>query len=109
MLHNKSYEDTSFAPGHGNAFSITTEDFDEGKSTLEVIGTGEIKIINTGGSSASEGGMGNDNTDDKAKGDLTKPGEEKGESMRGDESELDTSWDPIKKSVREAEKASGRE
>ncbi len=41
--------------------------------------------------------MGNDNTDDKVKGDLTKPGEGKDDSMHGAESESDTTFDPIKK------------
>jgi len=86
---------------------IVEEGFDKG--TLEVNGFGEIEIRNTGGSSASEGGMGNDNQDDKAKGDLSKMGGNTGESIRGDESESDISFDPIKKNVREAEKAADKD
>lgn len=42
---------------------------------LEVTGTGNIVIRNTGGSSASEGGMGSGSKDSKEKGELTKQGE----------------------------------
>lgn len=74
---------------------------------LEVTGTGEIRIRNTGGSSASEGGMGSDSDDDKAKGDITKPGEGRSGNSSSDDS--DTAFDPIKKNVREKEKEAGRD
>lgn len=92
-----------------NLTSPFIENFGDAESTLEVNGIGEIQIRNTGGSSASEGGMGNDNEDDKAKGELSKIGGKAGENMTGDETEDDTSFDPIKKNVREAEKARDKE
>jgi hypothetical protein len=109
MLKNSNYEINPFAFGDEYAAPTIGLDFGEAKSTLEVDGTGKIRVINTGGSSASEGGMGNDNMDDKAKGELRKTGEKAGESMRGDETEEDTAFDPIKKSVREAERAADKE
>ncbi|WP_018613249.1 hypothetical protein [Segetibacter koreensis] len=80
------------------------EDFEIETDRLEVTGTGEIRVTNTGGSSASEGGMGSDSDDDKAKGDLTTTGGKKTGNAAGDEKDEDTTFDPIKKNVREAEK-----
>lgn len=71
--------------------------------TLEITGTGIIRVRNTGGSSASEGGMGTGTDDDKEKGELNKKGVEPGKSL--DDSE-DFTLDPIKKNVRENEKSS---
>jgi hypothetical protein len=71
-------------------------------SSFEVTGTGELKIVNTGGSSASEGGMGSDSEGDKAKGDLKKSDTGNTTSDQDDE---DFTFDPIKKNVREAEKS----
>ena len=108
MLRNKIFE--SFPKFFGDELTtVSGDDFNKEKSRLEVDGSGEIRVRNTGGSSASEGGMGNDNTDDKAKGELTRPGEKKGESMRGDETDSDTSFDPIKKNVREKEQSADNE
>ena len=39
--------------------------------TLEVSGTGRLLVVNTGGSSSSEGGMGSGKSEDKVKGDLS--------------------------------------
>lgn len=77
---------------------------DENSSTVEISffeidGTGNLIITATGGSSASEGGMGNSNDEDKAKGDLSSPNSDKSDSDMDD-----TSFDPIKKNVREVEK-----
>ena len=104
MFRNRIFKAFPFSFGDA-VFTPVEEDLTTKKSRLEVDGSGEIRVRNTGGSSASEGGMGNDNTDDKAKGELTRPGEGKGESMRGDETESDTSFDPIKKNVREKEQS----
>lgn len=65
----------------------------------EVSGTGDLMIYNTGGSSAGDGGMGSGSKDDTEKGDLVSPGEKSG-TDGGDEN----TFDPIKKSVKEAEK-----
>lgn len=70
-------------------------------------GAGTLVITNTGGSSASEGGMGSGSEDDREKGSLSKPGE-KGGSVSTDDDD-DTTFDPIKKSVKEAEKARDKE
>ena len=100
MLRNIGYEYPS---------SDMYEDFVETETgSLEVTGTGEIRISNTGGSSASEGGMGSDSDESKAKGDLTKPGAGKGGTVSSEE-DSDTTFDPIKKNVSEAEKGQSRD
>lgn len=104
MFINSNGNPHLFAHRDEDASIIWGPFYEEGNGTLEVDGTGQMTVTNTGGSSASEGGMGNDNMDDKSKGELKKTGEQPGESMRGDESEEDTRFDPIKKNVREAEK-----
>lgn len=104
MLPNKSYIHTSPALCDLDTSILKFEDFDETETgTLEIIGTGEIRVRNTGGSSASEGGMGSD-SDDKAKGDLTKPDTGKNGNNSAREDDADISFDPIKKNVREAER-----
>ena len=106
MLDDK-FEYTSTAPVIGNSpisFDINIE-----TGALEVTGVGQIRVINTGGSSASEGGMGSDSDDDKAKGDLTKPDGGKTGNISGDEDDDDTAFDPIKKNVRQAEKKAGKD
>ena len=75
--------------------------------TLEVTGKGDISVRNTGGSSASEGGMGSGSDDDREKRDLSKPGKKSG-SAKSDDDDSDT-FNPIKKKVKEAEKASGKD
>lgn len=92
-----------------DTFSIVRDDFEIETGGLEVTGTGEIRVVNTGGSSASEGGMGSDSDDDKSKGEVTLPGGEKTGTVAGDEDDQDTSFDPIKKNVREAEKKADRD
>ena len=108
MLKNKSYIYPLQASTSPNTSISRVEDFDETETgTLEIIGTGEIRVRNTGGSSASEGGMGSD-SDDKAKGDLTKPDTGKNGNNSASEDE-DISFDPIKKNVREAEKQQNKD
>ncbi|CAA9465942.1 MAG: hypothetical protein AVDCRST_MAG96-24 [uncultured Segetibacter sp.] len=107
MFKNKSYQNTTFAPCNGSTYTLFYEDFgDTETGTLEIIGTGEIKVRNTGGSSASEGGMGSDSNtgNDKAKGDLTKPGTGQEGTRSVEEDDSDITFDPIKKNVREAER-----
>lgn len=65
-------------------------------STLEVSGTGLLRITNTGGSSASEGGMGTGGGKDVEKGELTKPGEDKPAPTGNDQGDT---FDPIKENV----------
>jgi hypothetical protein len=69
------------------------------ENRFEVNGTGELIVTNTGGSSAGDGGMGSGSTEDTEKGDLVKPGEKSGTTSNDDDS-----FDPIKKSVKEAER-----
>lgn len=99
---------TTFLLG-GDTFTVISEDQEIETGSLEVTGTGEMKITNTGGSSASEGGMGSDSDDNEAKGDLTKPGGGKTRIKDTDAEDDDTSFDPIKKNVREAEKKAAGE
>ena len=65
---------------------------------LEVSGTGNLRIVNTGGSSASEGGMGSGNDEEKEKGEIDT------ESSKKEKDEADTTFDPIKRNVREKER-----
>lgn len=77
------------------------------KGTLEITGKGDIRVRNTGGSSASEGGLGSSSDDDREKGDLSKPGSKSG-NAKADDDDPNT-FDPIKKSIKEAEKNSGKD
>ncbi|MDB5193290.1 MAG: hypothetical protein JWQ96_2853 [Segetibacter sp.] len=72
---------------------------------IEVTGTGEIRIVNTGGSSAGEGGMGSGHKEDTSKGDLTKAGEKSGTTA----TEEDNGFDPIGKGIKEKEKLQDKE
>jgi hypothetical protein len=73
----------------------------------EVTGIGNLQIINTGGSSSSEGGMGSGSDDDQSKGDLSKSGDKSGSSKVNEEE----TFDPIGKNIREKEREneSGKE
>jgi hypothetical protein len=92
--------------GDGNT-DLVFEEFDVEKGDLTITGTGNMVITNTGGSSASEGGMGSGSDDDTEKGSLSKPGEKSGQASSNDDEDL--TLDPIKKSVKEAEKARDKE
>ena len=72
-------------------------------STLVVTGAGTIRIVNTGGASSSEGGMGSSSDDDTSKGDLSKPGEKSGAGKTNDV-ESEEGFDPIGKNIKEKEK-----
>jgi hypothetical protein len=106
MDNTRTYE-YSFADW-SETDAILVGDVQPETGTLEISGTGEVRIVNTGGASASEGGMGTGgDSDEKAKGELSKPREDKdGSSSSADD---DTTFDPIKKNVREAEKSKGTE
>ena len=65
-------------------------------SNLEVSGTGALIATNTGGSSASEGGVGSDSGTETEKGELNK-------NEDSSTTEKDT-FDPIKRNVEKAEK-----
>ncbi len=78
---------------------MNESEYDTHESIWEVIGTGELSVKNTGGSSAGDGGMGSGSKDDTEKGDLVKPGEKSGTTSNDDDA-----FDPIKKSVKEAER-----
>ena len=107
MLTNKSCVYPLQASTSPNTSISSIEDFNETEiGILEIIGTGEIRVRNTGGSSASEGGMGSD-SDDKAKGDLSKP--DTGKNGNNSARDEDISFDPIKKNVREAEKGQNKD
>ena len=92
----------------GSSSKVIEELFDLQTGALSINGAGELVITNTGGSSASEGGMGSGSDDDREKGSLSKPGEKSGSASSNEEDE-DLTFDPIKKNVREAEKARDKE
>ncbi len=87
--------------------TCTTTNNETETGTLEVTGTGDIRTRNTGGSSASEGGLGSSSDDDREKGDLSQPGSKSG-NAKADDDDPNT-FDPVKKSVKEAEKTSGKD
>jgi hypothetical protein len=87
---------------------VVVDDTDRTLGTLEVTGTGMLRITNTGGSSASEGGMGSGSDDDREKGSLSKPGEKSGSGSSSPD-DSDTSFDPIKKNIKEAERNPDKE
>ena len=74
--------------------------FDTEYASFEIDGSGKLVIKNTGGSSASEGGMGSSSDDDTAKGDLAKEGEKSGTKSTDN---TDDKWDPIGKNIKEKE------
>jgi hypothetical protein len=74
---------------------------------IDVDGTGNLVINNTGGSSASEGGMGSGSDDDTEKGSLAKPGEKSGQASSNDDEDL--TFNPLKKSIKEAEKKADKD
>ncbi|MEJ7681453.1 MAG: hypothetical protein WKG06_27100 [Segetibacter sp.] len=108
MFKNKRNQNSSLASNRGDASTVTHEYSVETETgTLEITGTGIITVRNTGGSSASEGGMGSDSDDDKTKGDISKSGGAKSGNRASDKDDSDITFDPIKKNVREAEKEQG--
>jgi hypothetical protein len=78
-------------------------------SNYTINSRGNIEIVNTGGASSSEGGMGSGSDDDTSKGDLSKPGERSGTSKKDVDNE--EGFDPIGKNIREKEREneSGKE
>src|SRR4051794_33186842 len=67
---------------------------------FEIDGTGKLQIINSGGTSAAEGGMGSGSKDEKEKGDLKQPltGEKGGTPNK----DMEKGWDPVKENIDEA-------
>jgi hypothetical protein len=86
---------------------INNEEFgDRRLSNLEITGIGNLQIRNTGGSSASEGGMGTGGGAEKGPG-ITDPGGKK-EKQDADSNIKDAeaeTWDPLKP---KEEKAKGK-
>jgi hypothetical protein len=64
-------------------------------SRMEISGTGNIQIVNTGGSSASEGGMGTGGGTEKGPGINDPAGKKDNQSNSTDSADEDT-WDPLK-------------
>lgn len=82
--------------------TITENNWEWESDTFEIDGTGKLQIINTGGTSASEGGMGSGSESSKEKGDLQGNLQgDKGGTANGD-SDTGTGWDPMKKHIEEA-------
>lgn len=86
---------------------LSSKEKDLPPGVVQINGTGKLEITNTGGSSTSEGGMGSGSDDDREKGSLSQPGEKSGAASTDEDD--DTTFDPIKKSVKEAEKARDKE
>lgn len=80
----------------------------EQNNGLEIDGSGRLQIVNTGGSSAAEGGMGSGSDNEKEKGDLTSNMEETGSTKTANDP--NKSWDPVKDNIdEETSKRSGKE
>jgi hypothetical protein len=86
-------DDTTYIVTEENAMEWERESF-------EVDGTGKLQIINSGGTSASEGGMGSGSKDEKEKGDLRQP--LTGEKGGTPNSDMEEHWDPVKENIDEA-------
>jgi hypothetical protein len=67
---------------------------------FEIDGTGKLKITNTGGTSAAEGGMGSGSESEKEKGDLQEPSS--GEKSGKPNTDPNTGFDPVKENIDEA-------
>ncbi len=81
------------------------EEYAEPEIKFEVTGEGKLVITNTGGASASEGGMGTGSDDDREKGSLSKPGEKSGQASSDEDD--DTTFDPLKKKCKKSKKKRG--
>ena len=68
--------------------------------SFEIDGTGKLQIVNTGGTTAAEGGMGSGSQSGREKGDL----KDQENGIKGGEpnTESDTGWDPVKENIEEA-------
>ena len=60
---------------------------------------GHLTVLNTGGTGASEGGMGSGNESGKEKGTVSKPGDS---ATKSDDKE-DNGFDPVKKDIEKAQ------
>jgi hypothetical protein len=72
-------------------------------SSFEITADGELLIVDTGGSSASEGGMGSGSKDKEEKGDIGNP---KRDSTYSDKEETEEKNDPVGKEIKKAERES---
>lgn len=70
-------------------------------ATIFVDGSGNLLVINTGGQSAGEGGMGSSSDSDTSKGDLADEGERSGVKKGPEE---DDKWDPLGDNIKEKER-----
>jgi len=70
---------------------LREHDVEQGIGSIAIDGTGSINITNTGGSSASEGGMGTGGGPEKGAGIQNPTGD-----SNNTETEEDNSWDPLK-------------
>jgi hypothetical protein len=78
-----------------SSFYYINEFDGEEMSMMEVTGTGNIQIRNTGGSSASEGGMGTGGGTEKGAG-ITAPEDDKKHKSNSESGKDEDKWDPLK-------------
>ncbi|MGN6617474.1 MAG: hypothetical protein ACTHJ5_09880 [Ilyomonas sp.] len=71
--------------------------------SFEITADGRLVIVDTGGSSASEGGMGSGSKDKEEKGDIGNP---KRDSTSSDKKETEEKNDPVGKEIKKAEEQS---
>jgi hypothetical protein len=86
------------APKTGNPNELETtilneHDLEVGVGSIAIDGTGKINITNTGGSSASEGGMGTGGGPEKGAGIESPTGDKANASTKESD---DGAWDPLK-------------
>jgi len=87
--------------GEDTVLIVTEENEMEWETgSFEIDGTGKLQITNSGGTSASEGGMGSGSKSEIEKGELKQPltGEKGGQPN----SDMENGWDPVKENIDEA-------
>lgn len=90
-----------------NADTLNTE-IETGQ--FEITGDGELRIVNTGGSDAAQGGMGSGSDTKQEKGDMSNvKGSNTFSNPSRAEEEEDTSNDPVGKEIKKAEREAERE
>lgn len=82
-------------------YIVTEENSTEWETgSFEIDGSGKLHITSSGGTSASEGGMGSGSKSEKEKGDLQQP--LTGEKGGTPNSDMENKWDPVKENIDEA-------
>ena len=82
-----------------SGFATLYQDESQALSLYYISENGRLIVLNTGGTGASEGGMGSGNQSGEEKGTVSKP---EGSDTKTDEKE-DNGFDPLKKDIEKAQ------